>query len=292
MLSAQLKLLLQLQKLSKAIGLRSLSGFSVLIKKAPLAGAFFVSAIWLAPAQAEVFCPAPSSVATFDVQRVVDGDTVRLKDGRSVRMIGINAPETGKKGRSDEPFSVAARERLQRMVDASGGRVGVVPGREGTDRYGRTLAHLYGTNGANLEAQLLAEGLGFQVAVAPNVALVACQQAAERSARQAGLGVWRQSPVVEAAKIRRSGFAVVSGQVSKIERNRGGVWIELQDSLLLRIAPNRVATFDSALLKGLQGQFIEVRGWVLDRSRRGGLKNGQARWLLPLTDSGMLQRAP
>jgi len=50
--------------------------------------------------------------------------------------------------------------------------------------------------------------------------------------------------------------------------------------------------FDGALLKGLQGQSIEARGWVLDRSRRAGLKNGQARWLLPLTDPGMLQRAP
>lgn len=194
MLSAQLKLLLQLQKLSKAIGLKSLFGFSLLIKKAPLVGAFFVSAIWLAPAQAEVFCPAPGNVATFDVQRVVDGDTVRLKDGRSVRMIGVNAPETGKKGRTDEPFAVAARERLQSLVDANGGRVGVVPGRESKDRYGRTLAHLYGANGANLEAQLLAEGLGFQVAVAPNVELVACQQAAERSARRPGWGCGASRP--------------------------------------------------------------------------------------------------
>ncbi|MGH8451576.1 MAG: thermonuclease family protein, partial [Pseudomonas sp.] len=31
---------------------------------------------------------------------------------------------------------------------------------------------------------------------------------------------------------------------------------------------------------------------VLDRSRHGGLKNGQARWLSPLTDPGMLQRMP
>lgn len=269
-----------------------LYGLSSLMKKASLVGAFFVSAIWLAPAQAEVFCPAPSTLATFEVQRVVDGDTVRLKDGRSVRMIGVNAPETGKKGRTDEPFAVAARERLQSLVDASNGRVGVVPGRESKDRYGRTLAHLYGANGANLEAQLLAEGLGFLVAVAPNVELVTCQQAAERSARQARLGVWRQSPVVDAAKIQRSGFAVVSGQVSNIERNRGGIWIELQGSLVLRIAPNLVNQFESALLNGLQGQSIEARGWVLDRSRHGGLKNGQARWLLPLTDPGMLQRMP
>ena len=266
-------------------------GFYLLMKKASLVGAFFVPAIWLSAAQAEVFCPAPAAVSTFEIQRVVDGDTVRLKDGRSVRMIGVNAPETGKKGRPDEPFAVAARQRLQGLVDASDGRVGVVPGREGKDRYGRTLAHLYGANGANLEAQLLAEGLGFLVAVAPNVDLVACQQAAERSARAARLGLWRQSPVQKAGQIQQSGFAVVSGRVSKVERNRGGIWIELQDSLVLRVAPNLVGQFDNALLKRLQGQDIEARGWVLDRSRRGGLKSGQARWLLPLTDPGMLQLA-
>jgi len=266
-------------------------GCSLLLKKASLAGAFFVSAIWLAPAQAQVFCPVPSALDTVEVLRVVDGDTVRLKDGRSVRMIGINTPETGKKGRSDEPFAVAARERLQGLVDTSGGRVGVVLGRESKDRYGRTLAHLYGANGENLEAQLLADGLGFQVAVAPNVDLVACQQAAERSARQARLGLWRQSPVLSATLIKQSGFAIVSGQVSKIERNRGGIWIELQGSLVLRIAPNLLDRFDSALLNRLQGQEIEVRGWVVDRSRRGGLEKGQARWLLPLTDPGMLQLA-
>jgi len=291
-LSAQLKLLLQLQKLSKAIGVKSLSGFSLLIKKASLVGAFFVSAIWLGPAHAEVFCPAPGHITTFEVQRVVDGDTVRLKDGRSIRMIGVNAPETGKKGSSDEPFAVAARQRLQALVDASGGKIGVVLGRESKDRYGRTLAHLYGANGGNLEAQLLADGLGFQVAVAPNVDLVACQQAAERSARQARLGLWRQSAVLKASQIKQSGFAVVSGRVSKVERNRGGIWIELQDALVLHIAPNLAGRFDGALLERLQGQSVEARGWVLDRSRRGGLKNGQARWLLPLTDPAMLQRAP
>ena len=122
-------------------------GFCQLLKKASLVGAFFVPGIWLSAAQAQVFCPAPAALARVDVQRVVDGDTVRLEDGRSVRMIGLNAPEIGKKGRPDEPFAVAARLRLQTLVDASEGRVGLVPGRERKDHYGRTLAHLYGANG-------------------------------------------------------------------------------------------------------------------------------------------------
>ncbi|WP_449438043.1 thermonuclease family protein [Pseudomonas migulae] len=265
-------------------------GFTLLMKKASLVGAFFVSAIWFSGAQA--FCPVPSGLASVAVQRVVDGDTVRLSDGRSVRMIGLNTPELGKQGRSDEPFAVAARKRLEALVAASDGRVGVLPGKESKDHYGRTLAHLYGADGVNLEAQMLADGLGFQVAVAPNVDLVTCQQAAEHSARQAGLGVWRQSPVLKAEQINASGFAVVSGRVSKVQRNRGGVWIELQDSLVLRVAPNLLGQFDVAALERLKGKQIEARGWVVDRSRRGGLKQGQARWLLPLTDPAMLQAAP
>jgi len=236
-----------------------------------------------------VICPVPTAPAKVEVQRVVDGDTVRLTDGRSVRMIGVNAPETGKRGRPDEPYAVAARLRLQALVDASDRRVGLVAGRESKDRYGRTLAHLYGADGKNLEAQLLAEGLGFQVGVAPNVDLVACQQAAENSARDARLGLWRQSPVQRVAQLKQSGFALVGGRVSKIERNRGGVWIELHGSLVLRIAPALVPQFDAAWLSGLQGTPIEARGWVQDRARRGGLKNGQARWLLPLTDPSMLK---
>ena len=265
-------------------------GFTLLMKKASLAGAFFVSAIWLSGAQA--FCPVPSGLASVAVQRVVDGDTLRLSDGRSVRMIGLNTPELGKQGRSDEPFAVAARKRLEALVAASGGRVGVLLGKESKDHYGRTLAHVYGAEGANLEAQMLAEGLGFQVAVAPNVDLVTCQQAAERSARQAGLGVWRQSPVLKAEQINTSGFAVVSGRVSRVQRNRGGVWIELQDSLVLRVAPNLLGQFDVPALERLKGKQIEARGWVVDRSRRGGLQAGQARWLLPLTDPAMLQAVP
>ncbi|MGE8149072.1 thermonuclease family protein [Pseudomonas frederiksbergensis] len=262
-------------------------GFSSLLKKASLAGAFFVSAIWLSGAQA--FCPAPSGLTPVAVQRVVDGDTLRLRDGRSVRMIGLNTPELGRQGRSDEPFAVAARKRLEALVAASNGRLGLLPGKEAKDRYGRTLAHVYSANGTNLEAQMLAEGLGFQVAVAPNVDLVSCQQAAERTARQAGLGLWRQSPVLKAEQIKASGFALLSGRVSKVQRNRGGVWIELQDSVVLRVAPNLLGQFDVPALERLKGKQIEARGWVLDRSRRGGLNDGQARWLLPLSDPSMLQ---
>ncbi|WP_349972181.1 thermonuclease family protein [Pseudomonas caspiana] len=260
--------------------------FSRLLKKASLVGAFFVAAIWLPAAQA--LCPAPSSLPVAQVERVVDGDTLRLKDGRNVRMVGLNTPETGKKGRSAEPFAEAAKRRLQALVDESDGSVRLRVGQQGKDHYGRVLANVYGGNGANFEAQLLSEGLGYLVAVSPNVALVDCQQAAERIARDARLGLWRDSPVQPAAQIDKGGFALVSGQIVDVQRNGGGVWIELQGSLVLRIAPDLVSQFDVKQLSRLKGQRIEARGWIVDRSRRGGLKDGQARWMMPITHPAML----
>ncbi len=265
-------------------------GCSALLKKASLAGAFFVSLVVVFPAQA--FCPAPAGLPTVSVQRVVDGDTLKLSDGRSVRLIGLNAPELAHHGRSAEPFAELARRRLQELVSASDGRVGLQPGRETKDHYGRTLAHVYDSQGRNLEAQLLAEGLGYLVAVAPNVALVGCQQDAERSARASRLGLWRKSPVQTPEQLSAGGFALIRGQVARVERNRGGLWLELDDSLVLHIAPKWLGQFDLASLQGLAGRRIEARGWVVDRARRGGVKPGQARWMLPLTHAAMFEVLP
>jgi len=260
-----------------------------LLKKAPLVGAFFVGAIWQASALA--FCPLPGKPQQAAVRQVVDGDTLRLTDGRSVRMIGINAPEIGRKGRTSEPYAEAAKQRLQALVKASDGRVGLVPGIEGKDKYGRTLANIYGRNGDNFEARLLSEGLGYRVAVAPNIRLVACQQAAEQAARKAGAGLWRSSPVLRASEVRQSGFAVIGGNIQSIARNRGGIWLELETDVVLQVPARLQRNFPAGFFDNLKGRQVEARGWVLDRSRKGGLKPGQRRWVLPITDPSMLERA-
>jgi endonuclease YncB( thermonuclease family) len=265
-------------------------GYSKLLKKASLVGAFFVSVVWLGPAQA--FCPMPDGLPSVGVQRVVDGDTLRLADGRSVRLIGLNTPELGRQNRSAEPFAEVARRRLQELVAASDGRVRLQVGSQAKDHYGRTLAHAYDVHGANLEARMLAEGLGYWLAMAPNLALVDCQQAAERSARQARLGLWRQSQVQTPGQLRRGGFALIRGDVVRVERNRGGVWLEMGDSLVLQVRAELVGNFDVRQLQGLAGRTVEARGWVADRAQRGGLKAHQARWMLPLTDNAMLEVLP
>lgn len=260
-------------------------------KKASLVGAFFMAVLFPLDASAAA-CPKPSSAETVRVARVVDGDTLKLADGRSVRLIGVNAPELAHQGRSEEPFAVAAQRRLQDLVAANDGEVGLVAGQQGKDKYGRTLAHAYDARGNNLESRLLAEGLGYLVAVAPNTDLTACQRAAEREARSAKLGLWKKSPVQTAQQLQDSGFAVVRGRVEQVQRNRGGLWIELDGPLVLRIQPRLVRQFDDATLRELKGRQIEARGWVIDRAERGGVKTGQARWMLPVTDPAMMEVLP
>lgn len=260
---------------------------SPLMKKAPLTGAFFF--FWLLSFSLQAACPIQGNLPTYKVRKVVDGDTLRLVDGRNVRLIGLNAPELARKGRSAEPYADAARRRLAELVGASGGRVGMRLGREPKDRYGRTLAHLYDSRGRNLEERLLIDGLALRIVIAPNAALSECHAVAERAARRAGRGLWRRPLVQSAGQLRRSGFALVQGRVASVERNRGGVWLQLDGPLVLRVDPKQLRSFDAAALGRLRGRRVEVRGWVIDRGRGGGVNTRNPRWMLPLTHNGMLE---
>ncbi len=263
---------------------------TTLLKKASLVGAFFVSVCLVLPAQA--FCPLVDDLAPLRVAKVVDGDTLRLADGRSVRLIGINAPERARDGRPAEPFAEAATRRLQALVAANDGRVGLRVGSKARDHYGRTLAHAYGDGGRNLEAQLLAEGLGYRVAFEPATGLEDCQRSAEDEAREQRAGLWQQARIVTPFDLRSGGFALVRGKVVRVQRNRGGLWLEMDGPLVLRVEPRLLRHFDVAALQHLAGRQIEARGWVIDRSRRGGVQPEQARWMLPLSHAAMLEVLP
>jgi hypothetical protein len=150
------------------------------------------------------------------------------------------------------------------------------------------LAHGFARNGRNLEEQLLAEGLGYQVVFAPATQWALCQQTAERSARDSKQGLWRQPQVLTPEQVDSGGFALIRGKVLRVERNRGGIWLEMGDSVVLQVRPKLFPHFDIEGMQALEGRQVEARGWVVDRARRGQLKAGQARWLLPLSANLML----
>jgi endonuclease YncB( thermonuclease family) len=100
--------------------------------------------------------PARSTVRRARIVRVVDGDTlkVRLRSGgrRTVRLIGIDTPETRRPG---SPVECGGRQATRRMTSMAfrkkrrrGRRAGHAvrlrtdPTQDRTDRYGRLLAYV------------------------------------------------------------------------------------------------------------------------------------------------------
>src|SRR5690606_25821544 len=117
-------------------------------QKAPHWGAFFV--VWMLAGLALADnCSQPGAGDPVVSRYVIDGDTLELVDGRRVRLIGINAPEIGRRGKPSEPYAQKARVELERLAGESGLRL--VVGVEPKDRYGRTLGHLFDARGANIE---------------------------------------------------------------------------------------------------------------------------------------------
>jgi micrococcal nuclease len=83
----------------------------------------------------------PGDAATLTVKGVVDGDTAILEDGRSVRYLGIDAPEV------DEPGYREARGENQRLAAGKTVRLEVYPAGE-ADHYGRLLGVLRAQDGS------------------------------------------------------------------------------------------------------------------------------------------------
>ena len=94
---------------------------------------------------------AEAVVTTADVLRVVDGDTIDIRDdirGRlRVRVLGIDTPETKKPGYAVACWGPEATEFAKSAL--VGQRVALEPDptQDRTDRYGRTLAYLVRADG-------------------------------------------------------------------------------------------------------------------------------------------------
>jgi len=118
------------------------------------------------------------------VERVADGDTFYCRDGRKVRLIGIDTPELaqGADGR-------LARDALRRLLPA-GRAVRLELDAAPRDRYGRVLAHVWAGDRLVNEA-MVRGGWAMLYTVPPNVRYVRRLETAQQEARAARAGLWK-----------------------------------------------------------------------------------------------------
>src|SRR5690606_38510349 len=106
---------------------------------------------------------------------VHDGDTLRLTDGRRVRLLTINAPELAIDGKDEQPLARASRDAAEAFF-ADTDTVYLSFESRRTDRYGRILAHVTHPSGRNLESFLVSQGLALLHPVPPDMNLASCLQ--------------------------------------------------------------------------------------------------------------------
>jgi micrococcal nuclease len=118
------------------------------------------------------------------VTKVIDGDTIRLENGQTVRYIGIDTPE--KSGRLECYANEATRKNEELVLNKE-----VKLGKDisETDRYGRLLSYVY-EGDTFINEILVSEGYATAVTYPPDVKYSELFRNAERQARENNLGLW------------------------------------------------------------------------------------------------------
>jgi len=254
-----------------------------LLKRAPGSGALFLfalSALSIFALQWPMGAVAADCAAVvndhFKVKYVHDGDTIHLVGGQKVRLIGINTPELGRDRKPAEPYGIEARDALRRLLKTEP-RIGVQYGQERHDRHGRVLAHLYLSDGRNIQQWLLENGYAIAIVVAPNLKNVDCYRQAEQHARNNRLGLWRQVAhfARDAVALQRGdeGFRLVSGRVTGVRQTNKWSWIALGSKMSLRVARDDEQRYFAEMpLASLKQKQVTARGWLTRRKGRWSMR--------------------
>jgi len=154
-----------------------------------------------APAAPAPAAPAAQTAAKVlktkaHITSVIDGDTlkVRLANGvrTTVRLIGIDTPETRKPGTPVQCGGRAATARMKKLAFRNGrGRAVTIttdPTQELTDRYGRLLSYVSAT-GTDLGRSMVSSGWATTYVYTVRFQRVDRYRSTEKAARSANRGV-------------------------------------------------------------------------------------------------------
>lgn len=132
-----------------------------------------------------LLCGCTSPPETARVIRVIDGDTITIEGGYSVRYIGIDTPEVYPQV---EAFGIEAWQANRKLVE--GKEVRLERDVTETDRYGRLLRYVYVDN-IFVNAELVRLGLAQSKAYPPDTRYQDFLEEMEAEAREAGRGMWQ-----------------------------------------------------------------------------------------------------
>ena len=123
------------------------------------------------------------------VSRIIDGDTIKLTNGETIRYIGIDTPETKHPYKPIEAFGKEATEFNKQLV--KGKTVRIETDVQKKDKYGRTLAYVW-VDIIFVNAELVKQGYAQVATYPPNVKYQKLFLKLQAEAREAGRGLWSE----------------------------------------------------------------------------------------------------
>jgi micrococcal nuclease len=133
---------------------------------------------------------SPPSRGLLRVSRVVDGDTLILDNGETVRLIGVDAPEAHHPEVPVQRFGTEATEFLRRLAQGFECTLEYEPSQI-RDKYGRLLAYVF-VEERLINAEMIRRGYAYAYTRFP-FRRQAEFLALEREARQRQYGLWNLS---------------------------------------------------------------------------------------------------
>jgi micrococcal nuclease len=132
----------------------------------------------------------------YKVTKVTDGDTIHIEmDGKddTVRLLGINTPETVDPRRPVECFGKEASARMKEIVSGQIVRLEYDDSQALRDTYGRLLAYVYLEDGQMVNRKMVAEGYAYEYTYMTPYRYQREFRDAQRLAQSAKRGLWSES---------------------------------------------------------------------------------------------------
>lgn len=134
--------------------------------------------------------------SSVPVTKVVDGDTIKvLIDGTSktVRLIGIDAPESVHPSKSIQCFGKEASKKLNEILLDQSVSLKSDTSQGDVDKYGRLLRYILLKDGINVNNLMIADGYAFEYTYSAPYVYQAMFKASEKYAKDHNLGLWNRS---------------------------------------------------------------------------------------------------
>jgi endonuclease YncB( thermonuclease family) len=177
---------------------------------------------------------------------IPDGDTIHLKNGLKVRLLGVNCPEIYHDQNLAQKFGKEAKAFLSTLIT---NKELIIKYNENNklDQYQRLLGEVY-VGSENINLEMIKNGYAFVYSTSPDEIAPEFYEA-EKQAQEKKLGLWgvendvavfeKFAPKFESGELVSfvDKTVLVSGTITKYSKNKGAVvmLVQLKEDLVIRV---------------------------------------------------------